>query len=53
MNMGHLVDGRPLFDGASAINPTGHKVGFVGGTGTGNTTPAKLRSGIINPAICD
>jgi ATP-binding cassette subfamily F protein 3 len=32
------IEGRPLFDGASAIIPSGHKVGVVGRNGTGKTT---------------
>ncbi|MFT6695290.1 MAG: ATP-binding cassette subfamily F protein 3, partial [Paracoccaceae bacterium] len=32
------VQGRQLFEGASAVIPTGHKVGFVGRNGTGKTT---------------
>lgn len=26
----YAVDGRPLFEGASAVIPDGHKVGLVG-----------------------
>ncbi len=32
------IEGRPLFEGASATIPTGHKVGLVGRNGTGKTT---------------
>lgn len=32
------IEGRPLFEEASATIPTGHKVGFVGRNGTGKTT---------------
>ena len=32
------VEGRPLFEGASATIPTGHKVGLVGRNGAGKTT---------------
>lgn len=32
------IEGKPLFEGASATIPTGHKVGFVGRNGTGKTT---------------
>jgi ATP-binding cassette, subfamily F, member 3 len=32
------IEGHPLFEGASAVIPTGHKVGFVGRNGTGKTT---------------
>ena len=34
----YAVDGRRLFENASATIPTGHKVGFVGPNGTGKTT---------------
>jgi len=36
------IEGRPLFDGASAVIPDGHKVGLVGRNGTGKTTLFKL-----------
>ncbi len=36
------IEGRPLFEGASAMIPDGHKVGFVGRNGTGKTTLFKL-----------
>lgn len=39
------VDGRPLIEGASAIIPTGHKVGLVGRNGTGKTTLFRLIRG--------
>ncbi len=39
------IEGRPLFDGASAIIPDGHKVGFVGRNGTGKTTLFRLIRG--------
>lgn len=39
------VEGRPLFEGASAIVPAGHKVGFVGRNGTGKTTLFRLIRG--------
>lgn len=34
----YAVAGRPLFDGATAVIPEGHKVGLVGRNGTGKTT---------------
>ena len=34
----YAIAGRPLFEGASATVPTGHKVGVVGRNGTGKTT---------------
>ena len=39
------IEGRPLFEGASANIPDGHKVGFVGRNGTGKTTLFKLIRG--------
>lgn len=41
----YSISGRPLFDGASATIPTGHKVGFVGRNGTGKTTLFHLITG--------
>ena len=37
-NITYSVEGRPLFEGASATIPTGHKVGRVGRNGAGKTT---------------
>jgi ATP-binding cassette subfamily F protein 3 len=41
----YSVEGRPLFQGASATIPTGHKVGIVGRNGTGKTTLFRLIRG--------
>lgn len=41
----YAVEGRPLFEGASAVIPDGHKVGFVGRNGTGKTTLFRLIRG--------
>jgi len=41
----YAVEGRPLFEGASAIIPAGHKVGLVGRNGTGKTTLFRLIRG--------
>ena len=38
-------DGAPLFQGASAAIPSGHKVGLVGRNGTGKTTLFRLIRG--------
>ena len=38
----YAVEGRPLFEDASAILPTGHKIGLVGRNGTGKTTLFRL-----------
>lgn len=39
------IEGRPLFEGASANIPTGHKVGLVGRNGTGKTTLFRMIKG--------
>ena len=41
----YAVAGRPLFEGASATIPGGHKVGLVGRNGTGKTTLFRLIRG--------
>ncbi|MGB8814072.1 MAG: ABC-F family ATP-binding cassette domain-containing protein, partial [Paracoccaceae bacterium] len=38
----YSVEGRPLFEGASATIPYGHKVGLVGRNGAGKTTLFRL-----------
>lgn len=44
-NITFTLEGRRLFDDASALIPTGHKVGFVGRNGTGKTTLFRLIRG--------
>ena len=44
-DISYSVDGRPLFEGASAAIPDGHKVGLVGRNGTGKTTLFRLIRG--------
>lgn len=41
----YSVEGRPLFEGASATIPDGHKVGLVGRNGAGKTTLFRLIRG--------
>ncbi|MFV0244395.1 MAG: ABC-F family ATP-binding cassette domain-containing protein [Qingshengfaniella sp.] len=41
----YSVEGRPLFEGAGAIIPDGHKVGLVGRNGAGKTTLFRLIRG--------
>ena len=41
----YAVEGRLLLDGASAIVPTGHKVGLIGRNGAGKTTLFKIIRG--------
>jgi ATP-binding cassette, subfamily F, member 3 len=42
------VEGRPLFEGATATIPTGHKVGIVGRNGAGKTTLFRLIRGELS-----
>ncbi|MEM8731902.1 MAG: ATP-binding cassette domain-containing protein [Pseudomonadota bacterium] len=44
-NITYAVEGRSLFEAASAAIPTGHKVGLVGRNGTGKTTLFRLIRG--------
>ena len=44
-DISYSVEGRPLFEGASATIPAGHKVGLVGRNGTGKTTLFRLIRG--------
>jgi len=44
-NLSFAIDGKPLLDNASAVIPTGHKVGIVGRNGTGKTTLFRLIRG--------
>ena len=41
-NLFFAIDGKPLLQNASAVIPTGHKVGIVGRNGTGKTTLFRL-----------
>ncbi|MFD1912367.1 ABC-F family ATP-binding cassette domain-containing protein [Halodurantibacterium flavum] len=41
----YSVEGRPLFEGAGAMIPTGHKVGLVGRNGAGKTTLFRIIRG--------
>ena len=45
----YRIEGRPLFDGATAGIPTGHKVGLVGRNGAGKTTLLKIIAGELTP----
>ena len=45
----YRIEGKPIFDQATAGIPTGHKVGLVGRNGAGKTTLLRLVSGEIGP----
>ena len=44
----YSIEGRPLFEGATATIPTGHKVGLVGRNGAGKTTLFRLIRGELS-----
>jgi ATP-binding cassette subfamily F protein 3 len=43
------IEGRPIFEQATAGIPTGHKVGLVGRNGAGKTTLLKIIAGDLAP----
>ena len=45
----YRIEGRPLFEGATAAIPAGHKVGLVGRNGTGKSTLLRLITGESAP----
>jgi ATP-binding cassette subfamily F protein 3 len=47
-NLTYRIEGRPLFEEASFVLPTGSKTGFVGKNGTGKTTLFHLIQGHIS-----
>ncbi|MGC6517301.1 MAG: ABC-F family ATP-binding cassette domain-containing protein [Candidatus Puniceispirillaceae bacterium] len=47
--LSYAIEGKPLFENASASIPTGHKVGIVGRNGTGKTTLFNLIKGTLTP----
>ncbi|MBI1418281.1 MAG: ATP-binding cassette domain-containing protein [Limimaricola sp.] len=47
-DISYSVEGRLLIDHATAVIPTGHKVGLVGRNGTGKTTLFKLIRGELH-----
>ena len=47
-DLSYSIEGRPLFEGASATIPTGHKVGLIGRNGAGKTTLFKLIRGELH-----
>ncbi len=48
-DLSYRIQGRPLFEHATAGIPDGHKVGLVGRNGTGKTTLLRLIAGEIHP----
>ncbi|NOT40465.1 MAG: ABC-F family ATP-binding cassette domain-containing protein, partial [Alphaproteobacteria bacterium] len=48
-NLTYRIEGRPLFEGATASIPTGHKVGLVGRNGTGKSTLFRILYGEAEP----
>ncbi len=48
-NLSFAIEGIPLFEGASAFIPTGHKVGLIGRNGAGKTTLFRLIRGELQP----
>jgi len=47
-DISYSIEGRPLFEGASATIPTGHKVGLIGRNGAGKTTLFNLIRGDLH-----
>ncbi|MDO5622657.1 MAG: ABC-F family ATP-binding cassette domain-containing protein [Paracoccus sp. (in: a-proteobacteria)] len=47
-DISYSIAGRPLFEGASATIPEGHKVGLVGPNGAGKTTLFRLIRGELS-----
>ncbi len=45
----YRIEGRPIFEGATAGIPTGHKVGLVGRNGAGKTTLLRIIAGELAP----
>ncbi len=46
-DLNYAIQGRPLFEGANATIPTGHKVGLIGRNGAGKTTLFNIIRGDI------
>ncbi len=48
-DLSYRIEGKPIFEGATAGIPTGHKVGLVGRNGAGKTTLLKIIAGDLAP----
>ena len=48
-DLSYRIEGRLLFDKATAGIPSGHKVGLVGRNGSGKTTLLRLIAGELSP----
>src|SRR5262249_11351464 len=48
-DLSYRIEGRALFDKATAGIPSGHKVGLVGRNGSGKTTLLRLIAGELLP----
>ncbi len=48
-DLSYRIEGRPIFEGATAGIPTGHKVGLVGRNGAGKTTLLRIIAGDLAP----
>jgi ATP-binding cassette, subfamily F, member 3 len=48
-DLSYRIEGRPIFEDATASIPTGHKVGLVGRNGAGKTTLLKIICGDLAP----
>jgi len=45
----YRIEGKPLFENATAAIPAGHKIGLVGRNGTGKSTLLRLITGEVAP----
>jgi ATP-binding cassette subfamily F protein 3 len=50
-NMAYRIEGRPLFENATAHLPKGHKAGLIGRNGTGKSTLFKLILNELQPDV--
>ena len=48
-NISVSIEGKPIFENASAVIPAGHKIGIVGRNGVGKTSLFRLIRGELEP----